>query len=124
MIDDTKDPCDFSKEDGVKFTKEEVVLEKTFTGGRNQLQNNSPWDILLIDWQLGDENPNWDGILLLEHLLISASFDEKVRVDKIIIITRDNDARKRMSELCTMMIGEGTLKSFEVQNEFGQIVKL
>jgi hypothetical protein len=122
MIDDTKNPCDFSKEDGIKFTREEITLEKTYFGGRNQLYNNGPWDILLLDWDLGESRTGLNGLTLLEGFAFLVGLDTSVGVKRIIIISRDIEACRHISDLCELLMAEGNLNHFEVQAEYGRVI--
>lgn len=80
MIDDEKSPSTFKKNDKEFFANEEVVVAKNYADGMTELQDNGPWDILLLDWNLKEFTPKRNGLLILQ-----ISTATKLRLVKLLL---------------------------------------
>ena len=117
MIDDAKNPREFFKDSNkTRFTTEEVTLVKTYSEGMDHLLDQGPWDVLLLDWNLGEDDRMKNGLTILsryEHYLNTGRCQHKVK--KIILITADENTREEMKMICQEMIKSGQLNEFEAQ---------
>lgn len=114
MIDDEKSPSTFKKNDKEFFANEEVVVAKNYADGMTELQDNGPWDILLLDWNLKEFTPKRNGLLILSHI-----HRYKIKIGKIIIITSDEAKAKEMATKCAELKEAKTIEAFSVQTPKG-----
>ena len=121
MIDDAKHPREFLKNDNTRFNENEVTLVKTYSDGLNALLDQGPWDILLLDWHLNEFSRNRNGLRILQTLQMRSQrlseTNPNIKVDKIIVITSDNEIRQEMLQICKRMKEQGLIKSFEAQHD-------
>lgn len=78
------------------------VVARTFEDGIRALCSNSPFDVLYLDHDLGDENPRNTGYGIMKFLEEHSEFLPK----KIVLVTSNPVGRQNMLVVINKLYGE------------------